>query len=141
MKKNNTIEFLGVEINFRTTLKIKELMGVINIGGITLKKDDREYMLDPSETFFTHPDGGGTLAYCELDSFENTLDIFDDCKFDLTDADFMNRKFDTAEMFLEFEDHAKEDYASDIESITLFYKSGDCTIAVDLEPETFTLVD
>lgn len=144
MEKNNSIEFLGVDIDFRTTLDIAELMGAINIGGITLKKDGREYMLDPSSTDFTHPKGGGTTASCKLDSFEEALDIFTDCKFNMTDADFMSRKFDTAEMFLEFEESntlGGTDYESDIESITLFYKSGGCTYAVDLKSETFELVD
>lgn len=139
MKKLNKIEFLGVEISFRTTLDITDLIGAINIGGISLKKNGREYMLDPLSTDFSHPVGGGTLASCKLDSFENTLDIFEG-KYDMIDADFVERNFDKAEMFLEFED-SDIDYASDVESITLSYKYGSMTVVADLEPETFTIVE
>lgn len=138
------IEFLGVDINFRTTLDIGKLMSAINIGGITIEKEGRSYMLDALETNFSHIEKGGTIAEIKLDSLENTLDIFTDCKFDMTDDDFMSRRFDVAEMYLTFEDAEDDDwvdYEGDVESITLFYKSGGCTYAVDLEPETFEIVD
>lgn len=137
----NNVEFLSIEIDFRTTWNTAKLMGAINLGAVMLKKDDREFILDPLQTTFTHPKGGGTNASCELDNLEDTMEDFPECVFDLTESDLMTRKFDTKTMFIEFEDHAEEDYASDVESITLTYKIGGCTYVVDLEPETFEIVE
>lgn len=141
MKKQNTVQFLSIEIKFRTSHDIPKLMGCINLGGITLEVEDREYMLDVLTSNFENDECGGTTISCNLDNFEGTLEVFEDCKFNVTDADFSNRKFDKAEMFIEFEDSADEDYASDLDSITLFYRLGDCTLALELTPETFDIIN
>jgi len=134
-------ELLSVEIYFRTKWDISDLMGVINLGAITLEKEGREYILDPSTTQFEHSNDGGTTATITLDDLETVRRDFPDCKFDLTDTDFGTRNFNKAEMFITFEDDAKHDYASDISGITLAYKQHGCTMCVDLDSEMFELID
>lgn len=143
------VEFLGVEITFRQLHK--DLVGAINLGGMTLRKEGREYMLDTVSSKIYPSGDGGTTVECSLDSVEGSKETFGDGGYDLTENDLMSRNLDLAELFIEFEDDTEKgfiDYEGDVESITLYtrhgYKDEDnrgLTLCTNLTPESFEIVE
>jgi len=57
-----------------------------NIGALTLSIEDREFMIDISQTYTTKLEDGNTSILCE---FEDEIDreTFDECPFNITNED------------------------------------------------------
>jgi len=57
-----------------------------NIGALTLSIEDREFMIDISQTYITKLEDGNTSILCE---FEDEIDreTFDECPFNITNED------------------------------------------------------
>jgi len=90
-------------------------------GSITLKRENREFILDivNSNWFF---DGEKT----EVDlTLEVDLEVFGDCKYDLTDLDLHSRDLEATIFIGEVDDI--------LISATLFVKLGEMTQAIDLK--------
>jgi hypothetical protein len=109
--KNPTID--GVEILGVTIKLLGEITDndEIDLGAVTIKRDDREYILDVTQSY-TNTDGGFTTIETAL---ERDDEYFSDCPYDIPAVDLMSN-----ELVVEFY------IASDlpIESLTLFVKFG-----------------
>lgn len=114
--KNTTI--LGVEIHF--LYKVDRFL--YDLGAVTLKKDDREYILDVVESWEEEAEKHTVLG-CKV---VEDRDTFSTCNYDLTDADLLD-KLDVAEIFV-----GGEEITEEPEYATLFIKQGGCTKAIDL---------
>lgn len=118
------VNFLGVEIQIDGEVNL----GLLNLGAITLKKENREYILDIVSSI-SHFEDGLTTISCKV---EVDKEIFDECKYDLTTVDLFC--LDVAEIFITTEDN-KENIEYQTENQTLFVKINNMTKAIDLTLE------
>ena len=86
------------------------------MGSISLLKDEREWQLDFTHSYFSE-EHSYTIIEVELDDNMMNREVFTDCKFDLTDEDLED--LDVAEIYIGWEEGCEQDYQADIESITL----------------------
>jgi len=122
----DTTTILAAEIRIDDQVRV----GEIDLGAVTLKKDDREFILDIVMSEW-HRDHTGTTITCKL---EQDKESFPDCKYDLTSEDLRNG-LDTATIFAEQTDKSNITVASDEIIRTLWCKSGSLTYAIDLKEE------
>lgn len=95
-----------------------------DFGALTLKCEDREYILDTVQTYWSE---GGGFSKIEID-LERDDEIFSTCPYDLKAVDFISKD-------LEAEYYLGGTFSNSVESITLFIKNGDMTQAIDVNQE------
>lgn len=128
-KTLSDINFISVEIVYKGNV-LSELTGNLDIGGISLEKEDRTYHQDVTDTFWKYrEDSDTTLIEGTLMEDEKDLkDIFDS-KFDITEKDLLS--LDLAEIYLGGEhEEGIEPY-----NISLFYQKGEEEYSIDLDIE------
>ena len=87
----------------------------IDLGGLTLSVDGREFMLDVKQSYSDKVLEDGTLRIsCEIEADE---DVFDDCPFDLTKDDLLNAEHNDLERTM----YVGGDVEFDVVSITLHF--------------------
>lgn len=118
MLKIDGVTILGLEIELYGE---KTQENEIDLGALTLRNEGREYILDAVKSYIT-TEGGFTTIEVELEKDEET---FSDCKYDLQGSDLENGM--DAEFYISSD--------LNVEYITLFVKSGDCTKAIDVKQE------
>lgn len=113
--KIDGVEVLSLEIKLYGE---RENNTEIDLGGLTLSNNGREYILDVVQSFTT-VEGGFTTIRCEL---ERDNETFPDCKYDLTATDLMSYVKPVFYINSELE----------IENMTLFVKNGNMTKAINV---------
>jgi hypothetical protein len=127
MKANEFID--GVEILGVTVILYGEIEENehVDLGALTIKRDDREYILDVVQSY-TKFEGGFTTIETDLEKDEDT---FEDCPYDITSVDLMSND-------LQLEFFIDGDFSANIEHITLFVRFGGengMTKAIDVQSE------
>ena len=92
---------------------------------LTLKHENREYILDTYQVKFDESNGD-LEAKCFLEKDE---ELFPDCKYDLKGYDLFDKDKLYATLFVD------GGFPNIIESITLFVKNNGCTIAINVNQE------
>lgn len=96
----------------------------LDYGAITLKNEDREFILDVAQSV-RHFDGEVTTLEITL---EIDKDLFQDCKFDLTDLDLLSSNL-SSEMYFRIADER------DIKSMSMIVRVRQTTRTIDLTLE------
>ena len=105
----DTVEILSVEVVFYGERNQHE---DYDFGALTLKCEDREYILDVCQTFWTEEDGFSKVE-CHL---EKDVDTFPENKYDLTKEDLILDSID-AEMYV------GGTFSNNLEAINLFVRT------------------
>jgi hypothetical protein len=114
------------------TIKIsKELENVtlLDLGGVYLSCEGREYIMDISDSCWNIEDGVTEIT-CGLKTIDE-YDIFEDCPFDLTGVDLFNFSL-RASVYVGDEEGVT--VGEDV-TATLIVQCGGCTKAIELELE------
>lgn len=115
------VEILSVAVVFYGKRNLNE---DYDFGALTLSANNREYILDVVQTFWTE-EGGFTTVECIV---REDKDTFNECKFDLTDDDLMSHGLHA--MF-----YVGGNFSNTIEHITLFVKDGGMTKAINVKED------
>ena len=118
MLKIDGIQILGLEIKLYGERTQED---EIDLGALTLRKDEREYILDSVQSYTT-TEGGFTTIEVDLEKDE---ELFPDCKYDLTALDLFDGV--EGEFFISSD--------LNVEYITLFVKMGKTTKAIDIKQD------
>jgi hypothetical protein len=127
MKANEFIdgvEILGVTVVLYGEIEENEH---VDLGALTIKRGNREYILDVVQSYRKF-EGGFTTIETDLEKDEDT---FDECPYDITSEDLMSDDLDI-EFFID------GDFSANIEYITLFVRFGGengMTKAIDIQSE------
>jgi hypothetical protein len=82
----------GVNIhNLEVEIKGHIDRGIVDLGALTLEVEDRDFILDIVSSYHEHTEGmfGGDITRITCD-LEVDLDVFEDCKYNLTKEDLLN---------------------------------------------------
>ena len=129
MKTNQTEGFIDdVAISHVTITLSKELESIaaLDLGGVYLSCEGREYTLDITDSCWDIEDGFTEIT-CGVTTWDE-YGIFEDCKFDLTGEDLFSSSL-KASVYVGDEDGVAE---GEEMTATLIVKSGGCTKAIDL---------
>ena len=117
------IDYLYLELLVEGPVEI----GNINLGAITIKKEDRECIIDIVRSKFVYEDGITTIT-CEV---EEDADVFTECKYDLTAKDLIFN--DSAEVFVGTENNSEVDYIPFRQTLYVKHNNNDFAIPLQLE--------
>ena len=95
-----------------------------DFGALTLKCEDREYILDTVQTYWSEEDG---FSKVQVD-LEKDDEIFSTCLYDLKAEDFISKD-------LEAEFYLAGTFSNSVQHITLFIKNGEMTQAINVNQE------
>lgn len=115
------VEILSLEIKL---FGERDLNEDYDFGALTLKCEDRKYILDTVQAYWSEEGGFSTI---QID-LEKDEEIFSTCKYDLKAEDFISKD-------LEAEFYLAGTFSNSVESITLFVKNGEMTQAINVEQE------
>jgi len=119
MLKIDGVQILGLEINLCGEKTVED---ILDLGALTLRSDDREYILDAVASNIEHKNGDTEVSV----KLAKDEEIFSDCKYDLTSEDLMFNV--NGEFYISSDLH--------VDSITLFVKfEGGMTKAIDIREE------
>jgi hypothetical protein len=122
--KIDGVEILGVTVVLYGEIEENEH---VDLGALTIKRGNREYILDVVQSYRKF-EGGFTTIETDLEKDEDT---FDECPYDITSEDLMSDDLDI-EFFID------GDFSANIEYITLFVRFGGengMTKAIDIQSE------
>ena len=126
---NHTEGFIGDVAISHITIKIsKELENVtfLDVGGVYLSCEGREYIMDISDSCWDIEDGVTEIT-CGLKTIDE-YDIFEECPFDLTGEDLFNSSL-KASVYVGDEEGVTQ---GEEMTATLIVESGGCTKEIDL---------
>jgi len=104
----NGVEILGVTIVLYGEIEPTE---TVDLGALTIKRGNREYILDVVQSYRNF-EGGFTTIKTDLEKDEET---FAECPYDITASDLMSNDLNI-DFFID------GDFSANIEHITLFVK-------------------
>jgi hypothetical protein len=107
--KIDNVEILGLTIVLYG--ETDNSPSVVDLGAVTIKREEREYILDVVQSYSTPKDGFTTI---ETD-LERDDEIFDECPYDITAEDLMSN-----DLVVEF--YIASEFP--IENMTLFVRFG-----------------
>jgi len=129
MKTKQTEGFIDdVAISHVTITLSKELESIaaLDLGGVYLSCEGRQYTLDITDSCWDI-ENGFTEITCDVTTVDE-YDIFEDCPFDLTGEDLFSSSL-KASVYVGDEEGVTQ---GEEMTATLIVKSGGCTKAIDL---------
>lgn len=115
------VKILSLEVLLYGERDLKE---DYDFGALTLKCEEREYILDTVQTYWSE-DEGFSKVHIDL---ERDDEIFSTCMYDIKQTDFISKDLD-AEFYL------GGNFSNSVHSISLFVKHENMTQAINVNQE------
>jgi len=103
---------------------------LVDVGDITIKRENREYKLEFAKLSSRVDDMGIIDINLKLGTFADTLEAFQDCKFDLIESDLTHKDLFTTVYI-----------GSDVPNIQLEFISGDIEMCFGTKPQEYIKIN